>query len=198
MFGKDQVVFGWDRWGLAKRLMPARHDSKKTRTGFLGGPLGKNSKRAGAAALTGVPRVVTGGPRRWAFEGVHQVEDGPGQHHDVVDVQVGHNHLRCHSDPCRKRSHTYFRIYSFLFPENMHWRKSFSAGDNPGTWGRSSSRPSPHPRWCTGPKPSPGRTQEYHRRRGKQNKGWGRHLQSSKTTKSHALEGNLLGQRTSS
>lgn len=87
---------------------------------ICGGSLGENPKHAGAAAPTGVPRVVTGGPRRWAFEGVDQVEDSPGQHHDVVDVQVGHDHLRRHSDPCRERSHTYFRIQSFIFPENLH------------------------------------------------------------------------------
>lgn len=72
---------------------------------------GWDSKRAGAAALTGVPRVLTGGPGRWVFEGVDQIEDGPGQHHDVVDVQVGDDHLGRHADPCGGS-----RVNSFTYP----------------------------------------------------------------------------------
>lgn len=53
------------------------------------------------AGITCVPPVVTGGPRRWTVEGVIEVEDGPGQHHDVVDVEVGDDDLGRHSDPCR-------------------------------------------------------------------------------------------------
>lgn len=63
----------------------------------------KNSKCGGDVALTSVPYVVTCRPGKGTLEGVDQVENGPGQHHDVVDVQVGHDHLRCHSDPCRKQ-----------------------------------------------------------------------------------------------
>lgn len=35
------------------------------------------------------------------MEGVVEVEDGPGQHHDVVDVEVGDDDLGRQSDPCR-------------------------------------------------------------------------------------------------
>lgn len=52
------------------------------------------------AGITCVPPVVTGGPWRRALEGVIEVEDGPGQHHDVVDVEVGDDDLGRHSDPC--------------------------------------------------------------------------------------------------
>lgn len=50
--------------------------------------------------LTRVPPVVARGPRRRAVEGVVEVEDGPSQHHDVVDVQVGDHDLGRHTDPC--------------------------------------------------------------------------------------------------
>lgn len=95
-------------------LTPARQDSRRRsrkrrrrRREFVAAFMEKFK----AAALTGVPHVVTCRPRKWTFEGVDQVEDGPGQHHDVVDVQVGHDHLRSHSDPCRKQSHTSSSIY---------------------------------------------------------------------------------------
>lgn len=52
-------------------------------------------------SLTSVPHVVTCGPGQWALEGAAQVEDGPGQHHNVVYVQIGHNHLGRHPQPCR-------------------------------------------------------------------------------------------------
>lgn len=41
--------------------------------------------------LTSVPPVVTCGPGQGALEGVEQIEEGPGQHHNVVDVQIEHN-----------------------------------------------------------------------------------------------------------
>lgn len=61
-------------------------------------------KRQGSrwsAGPTCVPLVVTCGPRQGAFKGVIQVDEGPGQHHDVVDVQIGHDDLGCHAHPCR-------------------------------------------------------------------------------------------------
>lgn len=64
------------------------------------------------AGITCVPPVVTGGPRRWTVEGVIEVEDGPGQHHDVVDVEVGDDDLGRHSDPCRTEgSHVCLAAY---------------------------------------------------------------------------------------
>lgn len=57
-------------------------------------------RRVKDAGITCVPPVVTAGPRRRALEGVKEVEDGPGQHHDVVDVEVGDDDLGRHSDPC--------------------------------------------------------------------------------------------------
>lgn len=53
------------------------------------------------AGLTCVPHVVACGPRQGAFKGVIQVDEGPGQHHDVVDVQIGHDDLGRHTHPCR-------------------------------------------------------------------------------------------------
>lgn len=51
--------------------------------------------------LTSVPPVVTCGPGQGAYKGVKQVEDSPGQHHDVVDVQIDHDHLRRNPHSCR-------------------------------------------------------------------------------------------------
>lgn len=43
--------------------------------------------------LTCVPRVIAGGPGQVPGEGVGQIEDGPGQHNNVVDVKQGSDHL---------------------------------------------------------------------------------------------------------
>ena len=43
--------------------------------------------------LTCGPGVVAGGPGQIPGEGVGQVEDGPGQHDDVIEVQQRHDHL---------------------------------------------------------------------------------------------------------
>lgn len=43
--------------------------------------------------LTCVPCVVAGCPRQIPGEGVGQIEDSPGEHNDVVDVEQGNNHL---------------------------------------------------------------------------------------------------------
>lgn len=42
---------------------------------------------------TCVPGVVAGSPGQIPGEAVGQVEDGPGQHNDVVDVKQSNNHL---------------------------------------------------------------------------------------------------------
>lgn len=38
--------------------------------------------------------MATAGPRQLCGEAVEEVEDGPGQDHDVVHVEVGFDHLR--------------------------------------------------------------------------------------------------------
>lgn len=53
--------------------------------------------------LTSVPPVITRRPRQGVLEWVYEVEDSPSQHHNVIDVQIDHNHLGCKPHPCRER-----------------------------------------------------------------------------------------------
>lgn len=59
--------------------------------------------RRWGAGLTSVPQVVTRGPGQGGLHRVEQVEETPGQHHDVVDDQVGHQDLGRDPHPCRRR-----------------------------------------------------------------------------------------------
>lgn len=92
----------------------------------------RQSVRRANAGLTCVPPVVTGGPGRRAVEGVIEVEDGPGQDHDVVDVEVGDDDLGRHSDACRAEGVSRFCVAACwnIFEQKSH----------PGTTGISSSR----------------------------------------------------------
>lgn len=42
----------------------------------------------------------TGDPRQIGLETAEEVENRPGKNHDVVDVQVNNNNLRCDANPC--------------------------------------------------------------------------------------------------
>lgn len=144
------------------------------------------SRRRVGAGFTCVPPVVTRGPRHRAFEGVIKVEDGPGQHHNVVDVQVGDDDLGRHTNPCRTEGLVFalqhgedLLIFIKYVTTAYFYRKASTS--HPGTWGISSSRQSGCPRWCTGPAPSPGRREGCHRRRRKQSKGWRRHLEDTES-----------------
>lgn len=50
-----------------------------------------------------VPLVVAGGPRERGGEGLDQVVEAPGQHHDVVGVTEKHNHHGGITQTCRGR-----------------------------------------------------------------------------------------------
>lgn len=43
-------------------------------------------------AVGRVPRVVTAGPGEGGAEGLDQVVEAPGQHHDVIGITEKHDH----------------------------------------------------------------------------------------------------------
>ena len=70
-------------------------------------PLGRassrlNKEKSTGGSLTCVPCVVAGGPGQVPGEGVGQVEDGPGQDDDVIEVQQSHNDLCGVAHSCSK------------------------------------------------------------------------------------------------
>lgn len=46
--------------------------------------------------------MPTGSPGKLSGEAIAQVEDGPGQDDDVIDIEVRLNHLRCIADACEE------------------------------------------------------------------------------------------------
>lgn len=43
----------------------------------------------------------TGDPRQRGLETAEEVEDRPGKNHNVIDIQVDHNNLRCNANTCK-------------------------------------------------------------------------------------------------
>lgn len=81
--------------GLARRVAPAAPTAR------LGVGLAGRLVTVGPSPnLTGtcVPGVGAGGPGQLGGEGAEQVEEGPGQDDDVVDVQIGLDDYRRQPD----------------------------------------------------------------------------------------------------
>lgn len=66
-------------------------------------PLGRAHIPGAETTDTCVPGIATGRPRQLRGKGVEQIEEGPGEDDDVVDVHIGLNDHRCHANAFRSR-----------------------------------------------------------------------------------------------